>query len=190
MNIQAKVVIFIIISICTIPLTISIYPGILNSLLFPTLLVSIICIPIFIIVGIFTLIVFGRRGELTNIKFPWQIIKPVFGIILVSCILLKFHIPIRLAFLASQSDFEKIIVNNEVKSNQKLGFYRVDKYVVDSVGGKYFRVNSYGDGISPDTVSYGFAYQPNPKKSPFGSANYQLFHLNGDWYLFQVSNDY
>ncbi|MEL6463119.1 MAG: hypothetical protein AAFQ91_33715, partial [Cyanobacteria bacterium J06621_15] len=90
----------------------------------------------------------------------------------------------------SQSNFEQFILNNEVKSNRKLGFYKVDKYRIDSVGGKYFRVNSHGDAISNDVVSYGFAYQPNLEKSPFGSANYQLFHLHGDWYLFQESNDY
>ena len=183
-------VISIALSICIALLTISIYPGVINSLFFPISLISIICIPIFIILVIFALIVLGRRGELTRIKLPWQVIKPVFGIIIASCILLKFHIPIRLAFLVSQSDFENFIVNNEVKANQKLGFYRFDKYHQDSFGGKYFRVNSHGDGFSPDTISYGFAYQPNQKKSPFGSANYQLFHLHGDWYLFQVSNDY
>ncbi len=190
MNFQNKVVILIIISICIALLSISIYPGFLNSLFFAFLLVSIICIPIFIILGLFTLIVFGRRGVLTKIKFPWQLIKPVFGIILLSSILLNFHIPIRLAFLASQSEFEQFIEKKEFKVNRKLGFYRVDKYVEDSVSGKYFRVNSHGDGFSPDTISYGFAYQPNPNKSPFGSADYQLSHLNGDWYLFQVSNDY
>ena len=190
MNFQNKVVILIIISICIALLSISIYPGFLNSLLFPFLLISIICIPIFLILGLFTFIVFGRRGELTKIKFPWQLVKPVFGIILLSCLLLKFHIPIRLAFFVSQPEFEQFIEKNEFKPNRKLGFYRVDKYVKDSVSGKYFRVNSHGDGFSPDIVSYGFAYQPNPKKSPFGSANYQLFHLHGDWYLFQTYNDY
>ena len=190
MNIQNKVVILITLSICITLLTISIYPGFINSLFFPFLLVSIICLPISIILGIFMLIVFGRRGELTKIKFPWQLVKPVFGIILVSFILLKFHIPIRLAFLASQSEFEQFIEKKEFKPNRKLGFYRVDKYVEDSVSGKYFRVNSHGDGFSPNTISYGFAYEPNPEKSPFGSADYQLSHLHGDWYLFQVSNDY
>ena len=122
MNIQNKVITFIAISICIAILTISIYPGALNSLLFPILLLSTIFIPIFIILGIFVLIVFGRRGELTKIEFPKQVFKPVFGIIIISCILLKFHIPIRLAFLVSQSDFETAIVNNQLKSNQKLGF--------------------------------------------------------------------
>ena len=190
MSLQSKVLLFLIISICIALLTISIYPGVLNSFLFPILLVLIFCMPIFVIVGFFALIVFRRRGYLRKIKLSWQVIKPISAILLTTCVLLSFHVPIRLAFLLSQSDFEQFIVNNEVKSNRKLGFYRVDKYRIDFAGGKYFLVNSHGDGLSTDVVFYGFTYQPNLEKSPFGSANYQLSHLYGDWYLFQVSNDY
>lgn len=190
MNILSKSIIFITYIVCTILLVISIYPGMIDSLLFPVLLILILCMPIFIIIGLFVLIILWRRGFTIKNKFSWQFLKPIVGIILVSCILLKFYVPLRLAFLLSQSNFENFIFKEKVFSSGKIGFYNVDKYITDSVGGKYFRVNYHGDGISPDIISYGFTYQPNPKTSPFGSANYQLFYLNGNWYWFKVSNDF
>ncbi|HIK07963.1 MAG TPA: hypothetical protein IGS40_25295 [Trichormus sp. M33_DOE_039] len=74
--------------------------------------------------------------------------------------------------------------------NRKLGFYTVDEYATDHRGGIYYRIYSGGSGISPDTTSYGFVYQPNRKGSSFSAANYQVFHLDENWYWFRVSNDW
>ncbi|MEO1560708.1 MAG: hypothetical protein AAFS12_14135, partial [Cyanobacteria bacterium J06632_19] len=185
MSIKSKILIFITITVCIALLAISIYPGAFGSSLFAFLLVSIICIPIFVIVGIFALIVLGRRGIFSKMNISWRLVRGIAGIVFLSCILLKFYIPRRLAFLASQSAFEQIIVSGKITSNRQLGLYKVDKYAVDSGGGKYFRVKTSGDGFSPDVTSYGFVYQPNRKASPFGNANYQVFYLYGDWYWFQ-----
>ncbi|AFY56464.1 hypothetical protein Riv7116_4024 [Rivularia sp. PCC 7116] len=190
MNIESKILIFITITVCIAILAISIYPGALGSLFFALLLVSIICIPIFIVVGIFALIVLGRRGLFSKVNISWRLVRAISGIVLLSCILLQFYIPRRLAFLASKSAFEQIIASGKTASNRQLGLYKIDKYAVDSGGGKYFRVKTIGNGFSPDVTSYGFVYQPNRKASPFGNANYQVFNLYGNWYWFEASNDY
>jgi hypothetical protein len=46
------------------------------------------------------------------------------------------------------------------------------------------------DGIGPDTMSYGFAFKPNPEGTPFGRSGYSYSHVVGDWYVFSASNDY
>jgi hypothetical protein len=39
-------------------------------------------------------------------------------------------------------------------------------------------------------MSYGFAFRPNPKWTPFGSAGYRYTKVAGDWYVFSASNDF
>ncbi|MBW4507108.1 MAG: hypothetical protein KME64_11415 [Scytonematopsis contorta HA4267-MV1] len=192
----SKLVIFATLIFCMVLLIISIYPGAIDSLLFAVTLVSIVCVPMFVVAGIMVLVVLGRRVKLRSIKIPSQIVVAITGILLVSYILLKFYIPRRLAFMVSQSAFEQVRVQlpvsrtGKIALNRKLGFYEVDKYANDSRGGVYFRVFSGGSGLGPDVTSYGFAYQPNREGSPFGTADYQVFYLSGDWYWFRVSDDY
>lgn len=118
------------------------------------------------------------------------------SILLVSYVLLKFYIPRRLAFMISRSAFEQTRVQFPVSGtgkmtlNRKLGFYTVDEYATDPRGGIYYRIYSGGSGIGLDTTSYGFVYQPNREGSPFGAANYQVFHLDENWYWFRVSDDW
>ncbi len=42
---------------------------------------------------------------------------------------------------------------------------------------------------SPDTRSWGFAFRPSVKGTPFGHAEYQRVWLFGDGYTFGVNND-
>ncbi len=77
-----------------------------------------------------------------------------------------------------------------VVANLQLGIYQVDEWAVDPRGGVFFRVNTGGDGLGPDTMSYGFAKHPNSTGTPFGMAKYRTFPLVGDWYWFRASNDY
>ncbi len=145
--------------------------------------------PIFIIVGIFALIVFGRRGILRKIAVPWKLIQATAPIVLASYVMLKLYIPRPLAFMASQSAFEQIIVDEKVTSNRQFSFYKVEKYTTDARGNKYFYISSRGEGIiGIDAVSYGFTSQSNGKESSVVTSGYQLFHLYGDWYWFRVSN--
>lgn len=194
--------IYITLFICVAILIISIYPGVLNSLFFPVILVSIVSVPFAVLVILFWgLRTLGRR-DLKSIKLPWQTfvawreVSIIAGIVLVCYVLLKFYIPRRLAFMVSRLAFEQVRVQppisakSNIKLNRKLGLYKVDEYAIDSRGGVYFRVFSGGDGLSPDTVSYGFVNQPNHEGSPFGAAEYQVFYLYGDWYWFRVSDDF
>ncbi|MCF4967473.1 hypothetical protein [Nostoc sp. CMAA1605] len=196
MKIIINVALFIICVICTALLIISIYPGVLDSLIFIVTLVSILSIPGFFIVGIMFLVVVGRRINLRDIQVPWRRIGAIATIILVSYILLKFYIPRRLAFMISRSAFEQtrvripFSVNRKTTLDRRLGLYTVDELAIDSRGGVYFRVYSGGSGFSPDTTSYGFVYQPNREGSPFGMANYQVFSLDENWYWFRVSDDW
>jgi hypothetical protein len=195
-QVASKLVIFTTVIFCVAVLAISIYPGAIDSLLFPVMLVSIVCVPIFVVIGIMVLVVLGRRGKLRIIKVPPRLVVTIIGILLVSYILLKFYIPRRLAFMASQSAFEQIRVQlpvsgtGKITLNRKLGFYEVDEYAADSRGGIFFRVFSGGSGLGPDVTSYGFAYRPNSEGSPFGTADYQVFYLHENWYWFRVSDDY
>ncbi|MCU0541586.1 MAG: hypothetical protein MUE44_05275 [Oscillatoriaceae cyanobacterium Prado104] len=110
--------------------------------------------------------------------------------------LLKFYVPRRIAFFLSRPAFEKWLATHPVATNKlqsidtKLGIYQVDEYFAGNRGDRYFRVYSHGDGLGPDRVSYGFAYQPNSEGSPFGNANYKIYRLGDGWYWFQVSDDW
>ena len=73
--------------------------------------------------------------------------------------------------------------------NRRLGIFQVDEYAADPRGGVYVRVHSGGDGLGPDIMSYGFAYQPNSKGTPFGAAEYQTFAIGRGWYWFRASDD-
>jgi hypothetical protein len=106
---------------------------------------------------------------------------------------LRYYIPRRIAFAACKGQFEKHIPAAEAgtpSAPEWMGMYRVDKYEADRNGGVYFRTGTTGDGFGPDTLSYGFAYKPNRKGSPFGAASYRVYRLFGDWYWFQASNDW
>jgi hypothetical protein len=39
-------------------------------------------------------------------------------------------------------------------------------------------------------MSYGFAFRPNGRGTPFGNAHYRQCRLFGDWYVFAASNDW
>ncbi|BAY66847.1 hypothetical protein H6G41_26460 [Tolypothrix sp. FACHB-123] len=201
-KILSKIAICITLLIGVAILIISIYPGALNSFFFPVMLVSIVCVPFAVLAILFWgLRTLGRRN-LKSIRLrrqtfvPWREVTIIAGIVLVCYVLLKFYIPRRLAFMISQSAFEQVRVQLPISAkgnitlNRKLGLYEVDEYAMDSRGGLYFRVFWGGDGLSPDTISYGFVHQPNSEGSPFGAAKYQVFYLYGDWYWFRVSDDF
>lgn len=104
--------------------------------------------------------------------------------------------PRRVAFLLSRPAFRRHVARAPAddyegeRLGRLLGLYHVDRYAADPRGGVYFRTHAGLDGIGPDTMSYGFAYRPNPKGSPFGNARYRRTPLAGDWYSFSASDDY
>ena len=194
--IKIRKIVFIIIVLCCITvLVISIYPGWLDSLFFPVLVICMFISPLLLLAALVVGIIMYKKGLLRISHIPWSILIKAILISLITCILIYFYIPRRIVFLLYQTEFEHYIENaspseQEQRGNQKLGPYTVDEYLVDKQGGKYIRVNSGADGIGPDLMSYGFCFKPNTKGTPFGAAHYRICHLVDDWYWFHASDDW
>ncbi|MBD2195212.1 MULTISPECIES: hypothetical protein [Calothrix] len=204
MKLLGNIVYFTTIAVCGLVLATSIYPGALDDLSFVPFLLFFFAIPIVITLGIILLLILillapnGNLKQLINkfpnVRIPWQGLGMIVAILLVSYILIEFNITCRLAFKLSQPAFEQMLVQapvsgvGDMKLNRHLGLYHVDEYAADSRGGVYFRV--YSSRWIFDIISYGFVYQPNSKGSPFGTRNYQTFHLSGKWYSFRDTTDW
>jgi hypothetical protein len=110
--------------------------------------------------------------------------------------LLRFHVPQRLAFAPFCFELRGLVDAAPVESyrgeelGRRIGPYWVDRYGTDRRGGVYFRTHTGPDGIGPDQMSYGFAFRPNEKGTPFGNAHYRRLLLFGDWYVFAASDDW
>jgi hypothetical protein len=129
-------------------------------------------------------------------------VRPLPGIIasiavLVVCFALVLTgLPRRIAFFLSCPAFERYVATapafggGNAPLGRWLGAYYVDTYAADPRGGIYFRTHAGADGIGPDTMSYGFAFRPNPQGTPFGRASYRCARMVGDWYMFSASNDF
>lgn len=181
---------------CLVALAISVYPGVLNDLLFIGILLSFLVVPVVGIAAVVVLVVLARKGKLRGLRIPWMRVAVVFALLFGTYVLLKFYVPRRIAFAASRASFEQMVPQAKPSDyqgamlNRRLGVYKVDEYAADPRGGVYFRVYSGGDGIGPDRMSYGFAYKPNQKGTPFGAARYRLFRLGNEWYWFRASDDW
>ena len=181
---------------CLSVLTIGVYPGVLNDLLFGAILLSFLVVPVVAVVTLVVIVVLALKGKLRKIAISWRTLGLMFLTLFLTYGLLRYYVPRRIAFALSRSAFEPFIAQAKPSEyqgtalNKRLGVYRVDQYAADPRGGVYFRVYSGGDGISPDRMSYGFAYQPNPKGTPFGATRYRVFPLGNDWYWFRASDDW
>jgi hypothetical protein len=179
---------------CSLSLYLSIYPGVLQGLA-AAIGIRFLWLLIFGVIAIFAVKLWYQRSEpATKILFHRLI---SIGLMMVICAgLLKFYVPRRIAFLFSRSAFESWLTKHRVKTyksksvDTKIGFYHVQEYAVDRRGGNYFQVHIHGDGLSPDTISYGFVYRPNLEGSPFGAAHYRIYRLGDGWYWFQASSDW
>ena len=117
-------------------------------------------------------------------------------VVIVSLVLVVTGLPMRAGFLLSRPAFRRHVVTAPASEYEGealgrfLGIYYVNRFAADPRGGVYLRTHAGADGIGPDTMSYGFAYKPNPKGTPFGNSHYGLSHIVGDWYFFSASNDW
>ena len=195
MRVAANVIIVLTGTACLGTLAISVYPGVLNDLLFLGLILSFMAAPVVGIVALVGLIALARKGKLRGLRIPWMRVAVVFALLFGTYVLLKFYIPRHIAFAASRAAFEQVVPRatpSEYQGsllNRRLGVYKVDEYAADPRGGVYFRVYR-GHDAGPDWMSYGFAFKPNPEGTPFGGARYRLFRLGKDWYWFHVSDDW
>ncbi|HEY9646289.1 MAG TPA: hypothetical protein V6C88_07970 [Chroococcidiopsis sp.] len=185
---------------CAGVLALSIYPGMLQGFT-----VILLCLLLLLGFGLaiaiyFVRIVWQQRGRsrqrmLLRLGAIAFIFVGTYG-------LLKFYVPRRLAFALSRPAFEQWLFSDppllaappfapgEPQPPIQLGAYVFDQAIADPRGGVYLRVNYHGDGLGPDILSYGFAYQPNLEGSPFGNASYQIYALGDGWYWFQASDDW
>jgi hypothetical protein len=194
-------------------LWLSVYPGVWVDLLLISFLLSPFSLPALVIGG---LVVFFFRARSARKKplepeldlggeeigggdLPMSRRRPFLissSVLILSVVLIVTGIPRRVAFLISRPSFQRHVATAPASEYEGeglgrwLGVYYVDRYAADPRGGVYFRTHAGADGIGPDTMSYGFAFKPNQKGTPFGRAGYGLTHLVGDWYLFSASNDY
>lgn len=192
----ANLAVVLVLLACLLALTSSVYPGVLNDLVFLAILLSFIVAPVVGIIGSITLFVLVWRGRLKGAAIRWGHVAAVIAILFGTYILLKKYVPRRIAFATSRSAFEQLVAQAPASDCQgstldkRLGVYRVDEYAADPRGGVYFRVYSGSDGIGPDVMSYGFCYNPNPEGTPFGAAHYRRFRMGNGWCWFRASDDW
>ncbi|HEX8325660.1 MAG TPA: hypothetical protein VF595_17280 [Tepidisphaeraceae bacterium] len=181
--------------VCLIAIGLSIIPGVLHDVLFIGFLFSIVVVPVAGGITLVGLSVVWLRGNLPRTRLPAPQLAMIVAMLLGTYALLSFYVPRRFAFIVSQASFDAVARQSTVTSdtpiqlNRRLGLFWVDEYATDTRGGTYFRVYQGGDGIGPDTMSWGFAFQPNAVGTPFGSARYLTRPLGNGWYWFRASND-
>lgn len=191
---QANLLLLMTLLTCSLTLVLSVYPGILNDWM--TLLpISLLWLGGLGWLAIALLRFWIRRHE-SGSRREWQNFVVIGLLLVVSYGLLKFYVPRRMAFSISRPAFEQWLAQNPdrftegVELNTKLGLYAVEFVFSGDWQDSYFRTYHHGDGLGPDTVSYGFAFQPNPHQSPLGQANYGVYPLGDRWYWFRASNDW
>ena len=178
--------------VCLAALIASVYPGVLQDIMFYGILLSVLGIPIVGVVGLVVWIVLRRRGKLRGLQFPWRHVGIAFVLLCVTYGLLKFYVPRRIAFSFSRAAFEQLVLEGAPAGAGDVwaGVYHVDDYEIDPRGGMFFRVYTGHDGIGPDQMSYGFAFRANAEGTPFGASKYRRHRLGDDWCWFRVSDDW
>lgn len=179
---------------CAAALLVSVYPGVLNDLLFLAILLSIPVLGLIGLVAIPFVVILAVKARWRDVHIPWTRLMIVAALLAGTYVLLKFYVPRRIAFIASRSSFERMVAQSPPSqfstTPRRFGVYRVDEIAADPRGGVYFRTHAGADGIGPDTMSYGFVHKPNSQGSPFGAAWYKVHHITGDWYWFKASDDW
>lgn len=177
-------------------LTLAIWPGLLGDVVFgfPLLIVFLPLLGIWFLMLV-ALAVFDLQGgwQPTN-RRRWGLWSAT--VMFATLALLSLHVPERIGIAGTYVEFDGLAHGLlakhpvEIAKGTRVGPYVIEDYAEDERGGVYFRTHIGPDGIGPDTMSYGFVYQPNSKGSPFGNAGYRFRKLFGDWYAFAVSDDW
>lgn len=179
-------------------IALSLHPSLESTLFDLASFTALFWVPVVGIAGIVVLVQLIR-----TLARDWKRSMPIVGLFLLSgivgvvCLIIAVSgVPRRIAFRASLGEFRSLcdsMQQSEYMGNEldkRIGVWTVDRYAADPRGGVFFRTGTAIDGISPDTMSYGFAYQPNTNGTPFGNARYWMSEVAPDWYHFRVSNDW
>lgn len=177
-------------------LYVSVWPGRLSELIFYPIILSPVLAPVLYFAAIGIMAVVRRCPRSRPIPMWQRCLLGAIPVVLVgSLTLILYTVPFRVAFRLARPRLEALVAtasrgeSGAKPLGQHFGPYFVDEYGADKRGGVYFRVMTGIDGFV-DTMSYGFAFRPNPEGTPFGRARYDTFPLGNDWYWFQASNDY
>ncbi len=160
---------------------------------------ALLALPCIALLGLAWLLIGSRSlpppwGTRANVRVWTILVAPV--LVCTTLVMLRYYIPRRVAFMAHERAFERMLPSappagsGATPLERRLGIYHVDEWATDERGGVYFRTGTGIDGIGPDTMSYGFAHQPNRTGSPFGASEYEVRRLFGNWYWFRASNDW
>jgi len=187
---------------CLCTLLCDMAPGRLASVFFGVFFLCLLASPVLLVVGVVFLVRFFSRGRgafapmawLRGLGFTGKKIALWVLLLVGTYGLVRLGMPERVGFALSRSSFGALVDDaptggyGGVELKRFVGVYHVDAYGADPRGGVFFRVHSSSFMI--DTDSYGFAYLPNFKGTPFGSAGYRTWELAPGWYGFAVNNDY
>lgn len=195
MRLRGRAAVTLVTLACLILQLVSVYPGVLNDLALSGFFLLVLIGPIVLLGGVVAFLVLWFTNRIHQIALPWGSTAIVLAIVLGTYVSLKFYLPRRIAFSLSRQAFRQAMRQMPTSEfpqllNRRLGIYQVDEYAADPRGGFYFRVYRGRDGIGPDTMSYGFVYQPNGSGTPFGAARYRLYRLGNGWCWFRASNDW
>jgi len=183
----------IVVASCLSGLVMSIYPGLLREYVFPAVMVGVVVIP-FLLIGLIALSFNLYRKQKLSIKhLPWKHCVAAAFVVVMTGMAIRLQIPRRMAFSSCRNSFERLTdhdVQSDRNFDRSIGPYHIDQCLLDDRGGIYFRTYTGADGIGPDTMSYGFCYNPNPIGSPFGGASYRTASLGNGWYCFRASDDW
>ena len=179
----------------------SLWPGLLEDVVFDTVLIAIPTIPLAVVT--LMIVLWRRHGwpqvirvvrlDLRQLVWPKRLTLLTIVIALTTQLLLTAEIPRKVAFHLSRPAFEAARINapttrfSDQALNQRLGIYWISYYGADDQGGVYFMTGSHGF-IFRDT--YGIAYRPQPGSNPFGNQGNEYHSLSQDWYWFKAHFDW
>ena len=140
------------------------------------------------------------RWVRTSKESPWKMLGSLVihlaGVSLITAVLLLAvnGVFLEIAFRRQLPEFEvaasRIDTSKPVNRQfgRRVGMWTVDRYGVDEQGGIYFRIDTAMAMI--DMWSFGFAFKPGKRGTPFGKARYTLRPLKDGWYYFKVNDDF
>lgn len=183
-------------TLCVLLFLVDIVPGKISSLLLESpgwLLVTIAVIALGLVLLtiawlLWTVVQLVRRKVKFGIK---RVYLPAISllIVIVTCLSITFHVPTKLAFVASYPQFQRAIVADAVQSGSRVGLFRIESVTYPSKKGQdgvHFKLLSTWSGA---TSNYGISYRPNLKQErmPYGFISAQSYdRIWGNWYIFQA----
>ena len=81
MKVASNLIIVLTALACVVALALSVYPGVLNDLLFIAMLLSFLAVPVVGLVGVIVFLVLAHKGKLRGLPIPWKRVPVVFALL-------------------------------------------------------------------------------------------------------------